>query len=111
MEGGELAVLRAIDFSSYSFDVIVVEADGHDVQREQEVIQLLQSKGYRFLAHVRRNDWFLHASFVPTRNPALPPLPHPNTTHASPLRPDDRTPIRGRMRGRWSTHRKLRRDP
>ena len=75
VEGGELAVLQAINFSTFSFDVIVVEADGHDAKREQAVIRLLRSNGYRYLAHVKRNDWFLNAGFVPMRNPALPPSP------------------------------------
>lgn len=46
VEGGELAVLKSLDFSLLSFDVIVVEADGTNVTKDEAVRQLLTGAGY-----------------------------------------------------------------
>lgn len=66
VEGGELAVVQSIDFSRHSFDVIIIEADGSDKQKEANLIQLLASKGYKYTGHVLRNDWFVREGFVPS---------------------------------------------
>ncbi len=47
VEGGELMVLKSVDFSRLSFDVIVVEADGTNQTKDEAVQQLLAGAGYR----------------------------------------------------------------
>lgn len=73
VEGGELAVLQAVDFSKISFDVLTVEADGLRPSKDQGVVDLLRLNGYRFHAHVERNDWFVRDGFEVSsaRAPAL----------------------------------------
>lgn len=69
VEGGELSVLQAIDFSQLSFDVIVIEADGGNPDKDRGVIDLLATKGYAYHGHVVRNDWFVRQGFVATTSP------------------------------------------
>jgi hypothetical protein len=54
VEGGELGVLQALDFDCVTFNVIVVEADGSNPQKDSGVRELLASKGYKF--HSRTGD-------------------------------------------------------
>ncbi len=75
VEGGELMVLEAVDFSQLSFDVLVVEADGSNPQKDQAVIDLLAANGYVHDDHLgpdngARNDWFSRKGFVASRKPA-----------------------------------------
>jgi hypothetical protein len=63
VEGGELSVLEAVDFTQLSFDVIVIEADGGNPAKDKGVIDLLASKGYAYHGHVVRNDWFVRQGF------------------------------------------------
>jgi hypothetical protein len=48
VEGGELMVLQAVDFDCITFNVVVVEADGHNKTKDSAVRELLNSKGYKF---------------------------------------------------------------
>ena len=62
VEGGELEVLKGIDFSKYRFSCIAIEHNYFkDAQRE--VISLLNAKGYRILMW---NGW--DYLFVPKEN-------------------------------------------
>lgn len=70
VEGAELEVLRAIDFASLSFDVIVIEADGTNPEKDKGVLDILISKGYAFHGHVARNDWFVRSGFRPLAKPS-----------------------------------------
>ncbi len=65
VEGGELEVLRSIDFDVVKVGVFAIEADEHNPSKNQGVIDLLVSKGYTYHGHVVRNDWFLGPHFVP----------------------------------------------
>ncbi len=69
VEGGELMVLRSIDFARLTFDVIVVEADGHNPSKDQAVVDLLTAHGYRHHGRVVRNDWFVREGFSPSAAP------------------------------------------
>lgn len=71
VEGGELSILRAIDFSLVSFDVLVIEADGLNKEKDKAVIDLLGTKGYKYHGHVTntRNDWFVREGFNASRAP------------------------------------------
>jgi hypothetical protein len=64
VEGGELAVLKSIDFSDVRFDVMVVE-DLYD--NVTDIERLLQSKGYVYHKRVEWNKWFIHSDFKPTQ--------------------------------------------
>lgn len=57
VEGGELGVLQALDFNCVTFNVIVVEADGTNPEKDSAVRELLKSKGYNFHSRAVHNDW------------------------------------------------------
>ena len=69
VEGGELEVLRSIDFSRLRFDIICVETDA--TFRPQgygaAVAAFLSANHYKFLADRGRNAWFQHRDFTPKR--------------------------------------------
>ena len=52
IEGGELDVLRSIDFDKYSFGLITVEYN----ENYNEILELMNSKGYKKLMD---NHWDL----------------------------------------------------
>ena len=62
VEGGELEVLRSLDWSTFRASVIAVEAatgeSGSDERKNEEARRLLVSKGYAFDGRVGRNNWF-----------------------------------------------------
>jgi hypothetical protein len=62
--GAELLILKSIDFSRLSFDVISVEGTGHDPEKDKGVVELLTAKGYTWQEHLGRNDWFVRTGFV-----------------------------------------------
>jgi len=63
VEGAELAVLESIDFSKTAFGVIFLEADQHNILKNDVIRMFLQENGYRFHAQASRSYWFLHSSF------------------------------------------------
>lgn len=76
VEGGELEVLKSIDFSKVLFDVISVETDFQNRKRRpvgyvNEVTAFMAEHGYRFVRGFRRNSWFVHSLFTPSSNPAV----------------------------------------
>ena len=75
VEGGELKVLESIDFSKISFDVLTIEADGGNPEKDQGVINLLTSHGYRHHGRVLTNDWFVREGFNASSAPAPSGLP------------------------------------
>eukprot|EP00282_Hemiselmis_andersenii_P045308 CAMPEP_0172050480 /NCGR_PEP_ID=MMETSP1043-20130122/2630_1 /TAXON_ID=464988 /ORGANISM="Hemiselmis andersenii, Strain CCMP441" /LENGTH=372 /DNA_ID=CAMNT_0012709535 /DNA_START=207 /DNA_END=1325 /DNA_ORIENTATION=+ len=74
VEGGEFEVLQSIDFSKVSFDVVNIEADGKNRQKDEDVRKLMESKGFRLYKHERsgNNDWFVRKGFRPSANPLCP---------------------------------------
>ena len=46
VEGAELVVLKTIDWSSTKFDVLLVELDGKNGTKDDEVRALLRARGY-----------------------------------------------------------------
>ena len=75
VEGAELEVLQTVDFSAVRINVIVVEQDGGDPEKEEAVRQLLLANGFRVDASLdsltagRRNGWYVHKQFQPFRAP------------------------------------------
>lgn len=67
VEGGELAVLKGIDFEAVQFDVLCVETDPEFRPKNYpaQVKSFLSSKGYKFVEVLGRNTWFVHSSFQP----------------------------------------------
>lgn len=68
VEGGEIEVLRSIDWDSVKFDVLCIETDP-DFRPNgfiDEVKAYMFSKGYRLYADRSRNSWFIHESFTPS---------------------------------------------
>jgi hypothetical protein len=71
VEGAELSVLKGMDFSSLSIDIICVEDVGfRDPGYADEIRKLLTKQGYVFLFDKGRNSWFRFASFVPSSRAA-----------------------------------------
>lgn len=69
VEGGELNVLKSIDFTAVKFDVLCVETDPHFRPKgyPDEVKSYLAGKGYRFVEDAGRNSWFVRHDFQPNR--------------------------------------------
>lgn len=69
VEGAELEVLEAIDFTAVSFDVIFVEADGGNPEKDAGVIALLKRQGFVHHGNLLRSDWFVRKGFTPSKKP------------------------------------------
>jgi hypothetical protein len=67
VEGAELTVLQGVDWDAVTFDVITVEADGSDKEKDAAVVTLLAQAGYAHLGQTTRNAWFVREGFVPSR--------------------------------------------
>lgn len=76
VEGAELAVLQTLDFSKVHINVMVIEQDGHDPQKDEAVRQLLRAHGFELDEALKatpagvRNDWFVNRHFKPFAKPA-----------------------------------------
>jgi Methyltransferase FkbM domain len=75
VEGGELSVLKSINFSKVTFDVLCIETEAsyRPEGYETSVANYLADRGYRLYATKGRNTWFINNDFVPHRRPGLPP--------------------------------------
>jgi len=60
---------QTIDFAAVTFDVIVLETDGHDPVKDAQCVQLLTDNGYHKDAPVKHNTWFVRDGFKPSRQP------------------------------------------
>lgn len=71
VEGGELEVLRSIDFSKISFDVLCIEVEQvhRPPQFKENVQRLLEQYNYHFVFEQGRNAWFKAANFQPSIYP------------------------------------------
>lgn len=63
VEGAELLILQSVDFGKLSFDVICVENDGRNVDKDRGVVELLAAHGYDKVDHIVRDDWFVRKGF------------------------------------------------
>jgi FkbM family methyltransferase len=68
VEGAELEVLRPLNFTMLTVDVICVEADGLNPTKDAGVRSLLEAAGYKFLTiwPAGMNMWFARKDFVPS---------------------------------------------
>ena len=62
-EGAELHVLEALDLKKVTFNVVTVEADGSNPEKDEAVTSLLQDAGYIYDGvlepYVIRNIWYV----------------------------------------------------
>jgi hypothetical protein len=64
VEGAELQVLKSIDFDSYAFGVILLEANRkNDPIRNMALRTFLERQGYRYLIELNQNFWFVNQDF------------------------------------------------
>jgi hypothetical protein len=59
--------LQSLDFSCIRFNVLTVEADGGNPEKDAAVIKLLEENGYDYHGHVVTNDWFVRQGWVPSK--------------------------------------------
>ena len=64
VEGAELSVLRSINFDQVGFGVILVEADEHNVTKNLEARNFLESNGYIYLEDKFRSSWLFNKDFL-----------------------------------------------
>ena len=75
VEGAELEVLKTVDFSAVRINVIVVEQDGGNPEKEEAVRQLLLANDFKVdnsldnITAGRRNGWYVHRHFQPFKAP------------------------------------------
>ena len=75
VEGAELEVLKTLDFSRVHINVIAIEADGRNSQKDEAVRKLVLAHGFEldrsFSAQEagKRNDWFVNKRFRPSMAP------------------------------------------
>jgi hypothetical protein len=62
-EGCELVALQSVDWQKTDFGMIVVEADRHNPRKNLAIHTFLERRNYRFLEHIRTNDWYVHSQF------------------------------------------------
>jgi len=63
VEGAEFQVLKSIDFSRTGFGIIFLEADKHDILKNDVARMFLEEKGYRCQGKAGGSYWFLHPAF------------------------------------------------
>jgi len=75
VEGGELAVLQAVDWTRVSFDVLVVEAGQQNPSRNLAVRELLTARGFLWLGRdgggAGGNWWFCRKGFTRSMKPGI----------------------------------------
>jgi len=67
VEGGELEVLKGVDFKSTKFNVIVAESftRTHTEKRKSTLVRcLLESNGYIFVGEIARDYVFVHSDYM-----------------------------------------------
>ena len=66
VEGAELAVLESTDFAAITIDVIMVELDGGNKDKDNRVRELLTTRGYVRHSVIVINEYFVHRTFKPS---------------------------------------------
>ena len=56
VEGGELEVLRTINWETTKIGLFLIELDGHDQEKDDSCRQILKEHGFRFEKHIGIND-------------------------------------------------------
>lgn len=111
VEGAELTVLRGVDWNAITIDVITVEADGGQPEKDAGVIALLRATGYVHDGRFSRNEWFHRRGFEPRRGhgQGAPRTIMSNSVVVEPLPQGwavyqvDRTPMYHRAEPSWQS--------
>eukprot|EP01034_Spumella_vulgaris_P021969 gene21969-28051_t len=77
VEGGELEVLKSINWATIKFDVLCIETEpsNRPPNYPQQVTAFLEARGYKNATGQQgRNIWYTHKDFVPSARPGLDPL-------------------------------------
>ena len=61
--------MQTVDLQRVQFDVVVVEADGGDPVKDQDIVDLLTANGYAFRGFESRSNWFMREGFTPSQRP------------------------------------------
>lgn len=56
VEGGELEVLRTIDWDNTNIDLFLIELDGHSHEKDSACRRILEDRGFRFEKRIGIND-------------------------------------------------------
>jgi len=59
--------LQTLDFRRVRFDVVMVEADGTNPVKDQQIVDLFLANGYVHRGFLNRNNWFMREGFVPSQ--------------------------------------------
>ena len=62
-------MIKTLDYDCIQFNVITVEADGGNPEKDAAVVAFLVEKGYEHHGRKGQNDWFVRKGFVPSRQP------------------------------------------
>jgi FkbM family methyltransferase len=65
VEGAEFEVLKTLDLTKVTFDVVLVESDTHNPTKNEAVRDLLEANGYTFRGNHLRSDWFVRSALLP----------------------------------------------
>eukprot|EP01038_Epipyxis_sp_PR26KG_P013746 gene13746-18437_t len=97
VEGGELQVLKSIDWNKVRFDVLCVETTQLLSNNNSAIIsEYLEEKGYHNRTGQQgRNTWYMHNDFVPSARPGSDPLCFNGARKA------DNAHMRWKHRGKW----------
>lgn len=74
VEGGELNVLKSINFHKIRFDVLSIETDplNRSPDYAKTISEYLYQYGYKnATGQMGRNTWFIHESFIPSKRPGI----------------------------------------
>ena len=73
VEGGELSVLRSVDWNAVKFDVLCVETEPcyRPPGYTDALTTFLAEKGYGLYASRGRNSWFIRNDFSPSARPGV----------------------------------------
>lgn len=75
VEGAELKVLQTLDLSAVRINVMVVEQDGHNPEKDEAVRALLLANEFELDERMRgdraagKNEWFVNRHFRPFAKP------------------------------------------
>ena len=65
VEGAELEVLQSLDWDTFSFGVLLIEANGKSARKELAIRTFLEKQqGYAFLGEEHHSAWFVHPRFA-----------------------------------------------
>ena len=77
LQGAELEVLKTVNLTQVSIDVLVVEMDGSNPKKDEAVRELLAASNFELDNSMKdkkaglRNEWFISKVFSPKVSPPV----------------------------------------